>query len=204
MSKRSSFIIQQQSLSPCHSMIFAASLKRYGIIEKTLLLLIPIVLSHYSKGQSHAPVDNLLSYPDSIVYTFTPHLVPQKDTEPLPPLLFKIKLPPHVLSSYTSGFDAFGFRYTDQQTVYVYIDYYEKNATDTAYRVIRENEIEHLLLDDLNAINYQNKLDIDNNPFSPARETWLIKKGPATILLYNIRKENMTRFLRDADSFTFL
>src|SRR6185503_1562305 len=103
--------------------------------------------------------------PDSIVYTFTPHVVPQKDKEPLPPLLFKIKLPPNVLSSYTSGFDAFGFRYPDQQTVYVYIDYYEKNTIDTSYRVIREDEIEHLLVDDLNAINYQNKLDIDNNPF---------------------------------------
>ncbi|HEY8967791.1 MAG TPA: hypothetical protein VIM64_01830 [Puia sp.] len=167
-------------------------------------MLIPIVLSHYCKGQSHTPVDNLSVFPDSIVYTFTPHIVPKKDKEPLPPLLFKIKLPPNVLSSYTSGFDAFGFRYPDQQTVYVYIDYYEKNATDTSYRIIREDEIEHLLVDDLNAINYQDKLDIDNNPFSSTRETWLIKKGPATILLYNIRKENMARFLHDADSFTFL
>src|SRR5690242_14914660 len=58
MSKRSSSIIQQQNLSPCPSTIFAASLKRYGTIEKTLLLLISIVLSHYCKGQSHTPVDN--------------------------------------------------------------------------------------------------------------------------------------------------
>lgn len=202
MSKRSSSIIQQQNLSRCRSTNFATSLKRSGIIEKTLLLLIPVVLSHYCNGQS--PVDNLLSYPDSIVYTFTPHLVPQKDKESFPPLLFKIKLPPHVLSNFTSGFDAFGFRYPDRQTVYVYIDYYDKNAADTAYRVIRQDEIEHLLVDDLNAINYRNKLDIDNNPFSATRETWLIKKGAATILLYNIRKENMTRFLRDAGSFTFL
>jgi hypothetical protein len=180
------------------------SLKRSGIIEKTFLFLLPVVLSNYCRGQSSSRTDNLLSYPDSVVYTFTPHLVPKADNDPFPPLLFKIKLPPHVMSSFTSGFDSFGFRYPGQQTVYVYIDYYENNTTDTSYRVTREDEIERLLLDDLNAINYQNKLDIDNNPFSPTRETWLIKKGPATILLYNIQKENMTRFLRDAASFTFL
>ncbi|HVU54130.1 MAG TPA: hypothetical protein VHD83_03705 [Puia sp.] len=166
--------------------------------------MIPIALFNCCKGQDHTRIDDLLSYPDSIVYTFTPHVVPQADKEPLPPLLFKIKLPPHVLSNYSSGFDAFGFRYSDRQTVYVYIDYYDKNASDTSYRVTHPNEIERLLLDDLNAINYQNKLDIDNNPFSPARETWLIKKGAATILLYNIQKENMPRFLHDAASFTFL
>jgi len=166
--------------------------------------MISIVLFSYCKGQSHTPVDNLSVFADSIVYTFTPHLVPHADKDPIPPLLFKIKLPPHVLSSYTSGFDAFGFRYPDQQTVYLYIDYYDKKAVDTSYRVILPDEIEHLLLDDLNAINYENKLDIEKNPFSTEREPWLIKKGQATILLYNIRKENMTRFLHDADSFTFL
>lgn len=56
----------------------------------------------------------------------------------------------------------------------------------------------------INAINYGDKLDIDNNPFSPDKEAWLIKKGSATILLYNIRKENLLRFLQDAASFTFL
>src|SRR5262249_29424233 len=73
MSKRSSSIILQQNLSRCHSTTSVTSLKRYGIIEKILLLMIPIVLSHYCNGQSRTPVDNLLSYPDSIVYTFTPH-----------------------------------------------------------------------------------------------------------------------------------
>lgn len=108
------------------------------------------------------------------------------------------------MSTYTSGFAAFGFRYSDQQTVYVYIDYYTKNTMDTTYRVRRQDEIERLLLDDLDDINYQDKLDIDNNPFSPDRDTWLIKKGPATILLYNIRNQDLARFLQDANSFTFL
>ena len=152
----------------------------------------PIVYSNYCQGQ------------DSLVYQFKPKVSPRADNGYVHPLFFRIKLPAGLLHSYSSGFDSFGFLYPDKQVIYVYLNRLSQNVRDTSYLVPGDDEIDRLLLDDLNTVNSSSKLDIDNNPFDPKRGTWLIKRGKATILLYNIRKENMTRFLRFAGSFTFI
>jgi len=99
---------------------------------------------------------------------------------------------------------SFGFRYADKQTVYIYLDYYDGNNADTSYRISREDDIEELLLDKLNMINDAARLDIENNPYKKERETWMIRKGKVTILLYNIHKKDFARFLNYITSFTLI
>jgi len=99
---------------------------------------------------------------------------------------------------------SFGFRYADKQTVYIYLDYYDRNNADTSYRISREDDIEELLLDKLNMINDSARLDIENNPYKKERETWMIRKGKVTILLYNIHKKDFARFLNYITSFTLI
>src|SRR5882762_5414888 len=107
----------------------------------------------------------LTLYPDSVIYLFNTDVIPRADKEYMRPLLFRIKLPPGVLSTYKSGFSAFGFQYSEKQAVYVYLDKYSTNVKDTFYCIKDEVQIERLLLDDLNAVNSPDKLNIDNNPF---------------------------------------
>lgn len=144
-------------------------------------------------------------YPDSVIYLFNTSVVPRADKEYMRPLLFRIKLPPGILSTYKSGFSSFGFRYSEKQAVYVHLDNHSTNAKDTSYNVKDGLQIERLLMDDLNAVNAPDKLNIDNNPFNAERSCWVIKKGKATILLYNILKKDSARFFNyAAGSFTFL
>ncbi|MDO6432486.1 hypothetical protein Q4E93_17915 [Flavitalea sp. BT771] len=143
-------------------------------------------------------------YQDSVVYLFNTNMIPRSDNEFIRPLLFRIKLPAGLLCTYTSGFDAFGFLYPEKQVVFVHLDPYGENFHDTSYRIMDKRETERLLLYKLNTLNHRDQLDMDGNPFDPNRSTWLIKRGKATILLYNINNENASRFIRYAMSFSFL
>jgi len=178
------------------------------MIAKIRLVVI-IIFGHITlfsncSAQENSHFDTTLSYPDSIIYLFNTDVIPKADAEPVRPMLFKIKLPPGLMSTYTAGFDAFGFRYPEKQAVYVYLDRFSVNTQDTAFHITEEVSIERLLLDKLSLINHINQMDVNNNPFNPVRDTWVIKRGKATILLYNIRKEDITRFRDYATCFTFL
>lgn len=120
------------------------------------------------------------------------------------PLPFNNPLPTGLIRGYASGTDCYRFLYPDKQIVYVYIDHDTENRSDSIHHVTNIDEISRLLYDDLNTVNTRNKLDIDNNPFDDRRETWFIKKGTATILLYNIHKKDLTRFRNYAAGLTQL
>ena len=144
-----------------------------------------------------APHDDLRSYPDSFVYTSSPLATTSSSR------LFKLRLPPGLLRSYASGYDSFGFLYPEKQVIYIYLDRYNRNLHDTSYHAADREEIE-LLLGELNTINTEDKLNADANPFDSSRSSWISRRGRATILLYNIQKDNLPLFRSFISSFTFL
>jgi hypothetical protein len=148
--------------------------------------------------------DSTAYYRDSVIYLFNTKIIPRSDNEFIRPLLFRIKLPAGLLFTFTSGFDAFGFLYPEKQVVFVHLDPFSENIHDTSYRVRDKREPERLLLYKLNTLSHQDQLDMDNNPFDPNRSSWVIRKGKATILLYNIGNENISQFLSYTSSLTFL
>ena len=148
--------------------------------------------------------DSVKLFRDSIVYVFNSNYVAKADNQLTFPLHFRVSLPPKMRSKYAFGMDSFGFLYDKKQVVYIYVDYQDHQTVDTAYRVTDEDQLEDLLLDKMNMINDEDNLDIDKNPYNKERESWILKKGKATILLYNIRKDQYPRFLDFAHSFAFL
>ena len=117
---------------------------------------------------------------------------------------FRIKLPKGLMSTHTAGFESFGFQFPDKQVVYVYIDHRSRNVATIPHRITGENDREITLLDKLNLVGDNDQIDIDHNPLDPARQTWIIKKGKASILLYNIREDQFRRFFEYANCFAFL
>jgi hypothetical protein len=156
------------------------------------------------RNASSLHYDSVRVFPDSVVYTFCSGLTAWAENQRTYPLHFRISLPPKLLSTYASGMESFGFQYAGKQVIYVWLDYKDSLSVDTSYRISREDDIEELLLDKLNMINDAARLDIENNPYKKERETWIIKKGKATILLYNIDKRSVDHFLAYISSFAFL
>jgi hypothetical protein len=175
----------------------------------TSVIFICIFLSGpYSFGQTGSDdhlqrYDSVQVFQDSVIYTFCSNLTAWTQEHRIYPLHFRIRLPPNLLSTYASGMESFGFQYDNRQVIYVWLDYEDHTTADTTYYIHQEREIRPLLLK-LDRINDDTKLCIDDNPYDPSRETRIIKRGKATILLYNINKEDSTLFFNYATSFTFL
>jgi len=174
-------------------------------IKMTVIILACHILSFGQTPITPSPhFDSTMYYRDSVVYLFNTNMVPRSDNEYIHPLLFRIKLPAGLLYTYTSGFDAFGFLYPEKQVLFVHLDPYSENIHDTSYRVRDKHETQQLLLYKLNTLSHQDQLDMDSNPFNPKRSSWVIRRGKATILLYNIANGNISQFLSYAGSLTFL
>ena len=174
-----------------------------------------ISCSKYNKGTASGPgnhhptsirtkYDSLKVYPDSSIYIYSSPFIARADTQSIYPQHFRIKLPPDLRHASIADMDEFGFLFKKKQVIYIYLNRDAANTGDTTFTITNEEEIDILLHDKLAAINHKKPLNIGRNPYSTNRTTMIIKKGNATILLYNVTKKEQTRFFTYAGSFTFL
>lgn len=174
---------------------------RKSLLKNITRLVLFIPLCHPCRSSAQETIKYL---PDAVEFSFLATQPLRADNQVTRPIDFSIILPPNPLAKYSFGIDAFGFRYDGKQIVYIYIDYISPGKKDTTYQIKNQLEIEELLVDKLSLINTSDQLDIENNPFIQERKTFLIRKGAASILLYNIFVNQSQRFVRSAQTFSFI
>lgn len=145
---------------------------------------------------------NMTFYPDSNILIYRSNVGLSMDTEILRPKPFYAKLPKGLIWSSMANSESFVFYYPRQQVVSIYIDLtFSTSAKDTAYEP-NESEVYNLI--NKSTLGYNEKYDIRKIGFNPRRKQLIIKKKAATILLYNITSENLSKFSEYLKEFRFL
>lgn len=134
-----------------------------------------------------------------LIYKSTVRL--KADSEVFMPPSFKVDLPIGMKFYEINEPADFVIYYSKQQVFYIHIDRDSNNNIDTAYTP-DENELDDFILGKLTMRKY--KYDIKRIKPSKARRNIVLKKGHASILLYNITPNQFENFLRSAKSFSFL
>ena len=147
----------------------------------------------------------LASYVDSNVFVYKTKAFARMDMERLYPRFFEVKLPRNIQYFCFRGQDRFEFYYDKKQVVYIKIDLYDKgeNNIDTTYQLALQESNELINFDEYSRSD-TSKYILQRISFKKSRKTTVLKKGAATIILYNIVPRNHTQFLRLVNQFNFL
>jgi len=147
----------------------------------------------------------LASYTDSNVFVFKTKVYGTRDTEKIYPKFFEISLPKNIKYFRFMGQNEFEFYYSKKQVIYIKIDLEDKgmNKIDTVYSLSR-NETYDLIHFDEYSRSDTSKYILQRISFKKSRKTTVVKKGAATILLYNIVPEKNPKFLDLVKQFKFL
>lgn len=142
-------------------------------------------------------------YPDSNLFTYRSSVVLTRDTEKIYPKSFSVKFPKNLKYYELVRSSNFAFYYDKGEVIFIKVDLENKvSAEDTIFFPSQE-QLEQVIEYELNTAN-NNKYDIKKIPFDKHRKSSLIRKGDATILLYNIRKENYDLFYNFVNTFKFM
>lgn len=141
-------------------------------------------------------------YPDSNILIYRSNVGLSMDTMVLKPKPFYAKLPKDLVWSSMTNSQSFVFNYPRQQVVSIYIDLaFSTSVKDTTY-VPHEAEMYDLI--NRSTLSYNKKYDIRKIRFIPRRKQLVIKKGAATILLYDITSEKFSTVSEYLKEFRFL
>lgn len=141
-------------------------------------------------------------YPDSNIFTYKTNVILTRDTEKIYPKAFKVKLPKGLKSYELTGSSDFSFYYQKKQVIFIRVDLENnKSNQDTSYSPT-EDELEKFVQSKLTLT--KSKYNIKEIPMNPKRRQMFIKKGEATILLYNIEPKNYDLFYGYVNSFSFI
>jgi hypothetical protein len=144
---------------------------------------------------------NITFYPDSNILVYKSNVGLRMDNEVLKPKSFYAKLP-KGLKWYAIGSDVFKFYYPNKQAVAVNINQSDNAPIhDTTY-VPTEAELSRFI--DLSNPSSSDKYDLSKIDYKPNRKHLIMKKGAATILLYNITPKNYSKFTEYLKEFKFL
>lgn len=142
-------------------------------------------------------------YPDSNLFTYKSSVVLTRDTEKIYPKSFSVKLPKNLKYYEFVSSSNFAFYYGKGEVIFIKVNLEGKeSAEDTAFFPSQE-KLQQFIEYELNTAN-NNKYDIKKIPFDKNRKTLLIRKGNATILLYNIQKGNYDLFYDYVSTFKFI
>lgn len=141
-------------------------------------------------------------YTDSNVFTYKTNIIVTRDTEKIYPKFFEVALPKKMkYYEFISSTD-FAFYYDKGQTIFIKIALEpETMAEDTTYNPSPEN-LEEFVQTALktNGGTY----DIKRIPVHKNRKNAIIKKGVATMLLYNVLNDNYEQFFDKVSRFRFI
>ena len=139
-------------------------------------------------------------YPDSNILVYKTKIILTRDTEKLHPKAFKLKLPKGLTFFESTGSSDFSFNYKKNQVVFIRVDLENNNLNqDTSYSP-KEEELNKFI----GSIITKSKYNINKIPFNPKRNQVFIKKGSATILLYNIEPKNYDMLYKFVNEFSFI
>ena len=156
------------------------------------------------KSTDNLPVSQgyLNLYSDSNVLIYNNNMGLTSDNEIIYPKKFKVKLPKGLLFYEYIGSEDFIFYYKKKQTVFIKIDLINTiNKPDSVYYPTN-SEMSDFIQSKLTL--GSQKWDIKNISIIPLRKNLFIKKGAATILLYNIEEKNYNFFVNYINEFKFL
>jgi hypothetical protein len=173
-----------------------------------LVLIFPFgSCSHYldkATGTSFKDAQGSISYyPDSNVMTYSSNIGLKADGEILNPRHFVAILPKGLLYGEEDNSMSFGFYYSKNQVIAIHIilsDNYPKGS-DSAF-VPSSMQIDDFK--DLSQLDSDHKHHLRKMEDRSSRKQLIIRKGPATILLYNILPQNLDKFTRCMQQFRFL
>jgi hypothetical protein len=148
---------------------------KYLVYFCLLLLLVASGCSPRANKATHSPVmqGNFSFYPDSNVLVYRK---PGADTSVFNPLYIQL---PQGITRYTMSDNSFVIHYAHQQEIIINLDLSGKTFyTDTSYTP-QAKEISAY---------------VKGGKLNTHRRQYIIKKGIATILLYNIQRKNFDAF----------
>jgi hypothetical protein len=150
-----------------------------------------------------APVNQgyLTFYPDSNILIYKSNVGLVMDKEKYSPKSFYTRLPKGIKWYEMENSQTFRFYYANAQVILISIDLFNApNKIDTSYIPMHE-EINKLIM---SASSTNKKFNINRIGINEARKQIIIKKEAATILLYNIKPENLETFRATLESLEFL
>ena len=145
---------------------------------------------------------SLTFYPDSNVLIYRNNIGNRMDNEVLKPRPFYVKLPKGLKWYVMSNSQSFMFHYSNGQVVAINIDISDRaNANDTIYEptLVEVNDIVNSSFRD-----NSNKYDMKYIKHRDKRKDCVIKRGTATVLLYNVTAYNINEFRDCLKTFHFL
>ena len=133
------------------------------------------------------------------IFIYTSNLTTRRDDEVILTTKFKLDLPKNIINFKISNMYKFVFNYPNKQYFIIYTDNEKKSlvTNDTLY-IPDEKEIEALIQQ--NGVHIIKKIKRDK---SIGRKYLIFKKGNTTILLYNIKNDNIDTFVNCAKSLNF-
>ncbi|MFL5787740.1 MAG: hypothetical protein ACJ748_06785 [Flavisolibacter sp.] len=141
-------------------------------------------------------------YPDSNVLVYKPEIILSMDREKLFPKSFKVKLPKKLKYYEITGTNDLSLYYPNNQTIFIRIDLQNNELLhDTSY-FPQKQELDRIIQSKLNM--QKSKFDIKSISYRQSRKQVIIKRGPATILLYNIENKNYELFFKYLNGLYFI
>ncbi len=146
--------------------------------------------------------DQFTFYSDSNLLFYKSSVALQADNDTYYPKSFQVALPKKLKSYKFMNSEEFSFFYDGGQVLFIKINLRNSvNERDTTYTP-SENEVSAYIENKL--YSSPGKYDITKIAVKPNRKQTFIKKGPATILLYNVLPENHDFFLKAGNSFRII
>jgi hypothetical protein len=140
-------------------------------------------------------------YPDSNILVYTSTIGLKRDTEKIYPKHFKITLPKGIKYYELTGSTDFTIYYDSKQVFFIRVDL-EKNVTGDTMYIPKRDELGRFIQSSLTL--KKSKYDIKEIGFNENRKNVFIRKGAATILLYNIKPSEYDLFYKSANTFNFV
>lgn len=140
-------------------------------------------------------------YSDSNVLVYTSDVGLTRDTEKVYPKHFRISLPKGIKYYELTGSTDFSIYYDSKQVILIRLDL-EKNIIGDRMYVLKNRELESFIQSGMTLKNF--KYNIKTIDVNDARRNVIIRKGAATILLYNIKLSKYDLFYKSATTFSFI
>lgn len=177
----------------------------YLVIICFLILLISSCTRYIDKVSNQKVVaiqeGTLSMYPDSNVLVYRSSVGIKMDNEVREPKSFYTRIPKKLVWYELANSQTFAFYYKDQQAILIFIDKSDNITSNTPSFQPSKDEIASLL----STYSPNNKkYDIRTYKTRNDRKNLVLKKGAATILLYNIKPSNLQAYSGELQQFNFL
>ncbi|QEC69296.1 hypothetical protein FRZ67_19025 [Panacibacter ginsenosidivorans] len=153
------------------------------------------------KNKSDVPVKqgSFEFYSDSNLLIYKSNVILTRDTEKIYPKSFTVRLPKKLRYYEFVGSSDFALYYDGGQVIFIKVDLENKEPTKDTVCTPSPNQLNEFIQSNLSTGN--GKYDIKKISFYTGRKNTIIKKGGATILLYNIYPKDYDQFFDDVNKF---